>query len=148
VSKFESSDRDKLQEYLAQEFDTFEQIQKLTEKITEQITEDKIEALDKSLDKRQELINKINGLHQDSGALMQSYVSLEDVIDKEIEKLMEKIREIAQECAESNDIVMSAIKKKSQEQSEKIDKQSAKRKGISGYAQAVSYSPEVIDKKT
>ena len=79
---------------------------------------------------------------------MQSYVSLEDVIDKEIEKLMEQIREIAQECARRNEENLKAIKAMSEDQVEKIDKQRAKRKGISGYAQAVAYTPEVIDKKT
>jgi len=148
VSKFESSDKDRLQEYLTQEFETFEQIQKLTEKITEQISTDKIEALDKSLEKRQELIEKINGLHQESSPLMQSYVSIEDMIDKEIEKLVAKIREIAEACAQKNNENMIAIKAKSEKQAEKIDKQSAQRKGISGYAQAVTYTPEVIDKKT
>jgi len=148
VSIFESSDKAKLQDYLSQEFETFEKIQKLTEKITEQISTDKIEALDKSLDKRQELIEKINGLHQESNPLMQSYVSLEEVIDKEIERLMEQIREIAEICAKANDINMNAIKVKKQEQTNKIEKQSAKRKGISGYAQAIPHSPEVIDKKT
>ena len=137
-----------LQEKLIQKLELFNQIQKLTEKITEQIDADKIEALDVSLGKRQELIEKINGLHQELDPLMQSYISNTDSKDKEIESLIEQIREITLSCSKQNDENLNAIKEKSQEQTEKIDKQSAKRKGISGYAQAVGFSSEVIDKKS
>jgi len=148
VSKFEASDLKKLQENLTQELESFEQIKKLTEKIAEQIDTEKIEALDKSLSKRQELIEKINGLHQESNPLMQSYVQASGLKNSEVDRLVERIRETTQICAKLNDENINTIKAMSEEQVDKIDKQSAKRKGISGYAQAIAYSPEVIDKKT
>ena len=148
MSKFEASDLKKLQENLTQELESFEQIKKLTEKIAEQIDTEKIEALDKSLSKRQELIEKINGLHQESNPLMQSYVQASGLKNSEVDRLVERIRETTQICAKLNDENINTIKAMSEEQVDKIDKQSAKRKGISGYAQAIAYSPEVIDKKT
>ena len=148
MSNFKSSDKDKLQDSLTQELEAFKQIQKLTEKIAEQINADKIEAIDVSLEKRQDLITKINGLHQEYDPLMQSYISKPDNKNDEIESLIEQIHEATLSCSKQNDENLSAIKEKSNEQTEKIDKQSAKRKGISGYAQAVGFSSEVIDKKS
>ncbi|MCL2627817.1 MAG: hypothetical protein FWD44_03870 [Oscillospiraceae bacterium] len=149
MSKFESSDRGKLQEYLKQELEAFEKIRALTQELAEQINEDKVDALNKTLSKRQEQIEKINGLHQESSLLMQSYASLQQgEKDGEIDDILSQIQEITQSCANLNDESFNILRVKSEEQTEKIDKQSAKRKGISGYAQAVAYAPEVIDKKT
>ena len=148
MKQFESSDRNTLQEKLTQKLEIFKQIHTLTEKITEQIETDKIDLLDKSLSKRQELIEKINGLHQEIDPLMQSYISSTVSKDEKIESLIKQVHEITTLCAKLNDENLSTIKDKSQEQVEKIDKQSAKRKGISGYAQAVGSSSEVIDKKS
>jgi len=151
VSKFSSADSKQLSKLLSDELELYGQIRKLTEKQTELLTKDDIDAFDKSLDKRAELIEKIKGLHQDSDPLMQSYVSFssdEKNKDSGIEKLNDQIREALEICAALNDKNTTAMNEKTQEQAKKIEKQSAKRKGIGGYAQSVPNTPEVFDKKT
>jgi flagellar biosynthesis/type III secretory pathway chaperone len=149
VSKLTPADRDRLSELLDKELEIFIKIQELTEKQTELLAGDDIESFDSSLDKRQELIEKINGLHQDSNPLMQSYVSSsEDEKSSEIDELRAKIQDIIETCAKINNENIAAIQAKSEEHKEKIDKQSKKRKGIGGYAQAVPNTPEMFDKKT
>jgi len=149
VSKFKPADRDRLSELLVKELEIFERIRKLTEKQAELLAKDDVDQFDGSLDKRQELIEKINGLHQESDPLMQSYVSSPaDEKCAEIEDLREKIRETVGICAGLNDKIVAEMKVKSKEHSEKIDRHSAKRKGIGGYAQAVPNTPEVFDTKT
>ena len=149
MSKLTPADRDLLSELLGKELEIFKKIQELTEKQTELLAGDDIESFDSSLDKRQELIEKINGLHQDSNTLMQSYVSSsEDEKSSEIEELRAKIQDITETCAKLNNQNIDTIQAKSEEQKKKIDKQSKKRKGIGGYAQAVPNTPEVFDKKT
>ena len=101
------------------------------------------------LDERQTLIEKINGLHQESTPLMQSYVSSSDYgAILQIDNLRSKIKKILSQCKELNEKNVSVLADKSKEHTEKIDKQSAKIKGIGGYAQAVPNTPERFDKKT
>jgi flagellar biosynthesis/type III secretory pathway chaperone len=142
-------DVERLSELLSEELEIFEEILKLTEKQTKLLKKDEIEELNSSLEKRQELIEKINGLHQELDPLMQSYISspAENKNDK-IEQYRERIKELITACTEQSNDNMNAIKAKADEQVKKIEKQSAKRKGIGGYAQAVPNTPEVFDKKT
>ena len=143
------SDNERLIKLLGEELKLLEQIQKLTEKQTELLTGDDVDGVDDSLNKRQQLIEKINGLHQDSDSLMQSYVSAPlDEAGSEIEALREQIKDKLEACDKSNTENMDALKAKAIEQTKKIDEQSKKRKGIGGYAQAVPNTPEMIDKKT
>ena len=143
------SDRERLTKLLGEELKLLKQIQKLTEKQTELLSGDDIDPFDDSLNKRQQLIEKINGLHQDSDSLMQSYVSTPlDEADNEIEVLRAQIKELLEICAKRNNENMDALKAKETEHTKKIDEQSKKRKGIGGYAQAVPNIPEMIDKKT
>ena len=149
MSKIIPAQRERLSILLGKELEVFEEIRKLTGRQAELLKKDDVDQFDSLLDKRQELIEKINGLHQESDPLMQSYVSSpEDDSIAEIEELREKIRETIGICAGLNDEIVAEMKVKSKEQSEKIDKHSAKRKGIGGYAQAVPNTPEVFDTKT
>jgi flagellar biosynthesis/type III secretory pathway chaperone len=149
VSKITSADLEKLSNLLDKEYEILEQIRKLTEKQSELLTKDKISEFDSSLDKRAELIEKINGLHQDSDALMQSYMSLpENEKNKKIEKLREQIQGMLKLCAELNDKNMAELKEKTEEHIRRIDKMNDNIKGIGGYAQAVPNAPELFDKKT
>jgi len=142
---------ERLIELLGDELKLYGQIKKLTEKQAELLAKDDIEAFNSSLEKRAELIEKIKGLHQDSDPLMQSYVSYAsdgDSRNSEIDKLNKKIREVLEICSGLNTDNIAAMKAKTEEHTKKIEKQSAKRKGIGGYAQAVPNTPEVFDKKT
>ena len=149
MSKFKPAERDRLSVLLRKELEIFEKIRNLTGKQAELLAKDDVDQFDSSLDKRQELIEKINGLHQESDPLMQSYISLPaDEKSPEIEDLREKIRDIVGICAELNEKNVAEMKVKSEAHKKKIDKHSAKRKGIGGYAQAVPNTPEVFDTKT
>ena len=151
MSKFASADMERLSKLLGDELEIYGQIRKLTEKQTELLAKDDIDAFNISLDKREKLIEKIKGLHQESDPLMQSYASLPESgekTDSDIDTLKGQIREVLVVCSKLNDENIAAMKKKTKEHTKKIDKQSAKRKGIGGYAQAVPNTPEVFDKKT
>ena len=149
MSKFKPAEWDRLSVLLGKELEIFAKIRKLTGEQAELLAKDDVDQFISSLDKRQELIEKINGLHQESDPLMQSYVSSPaDEKYAEIEELREKIRETVGICAELNDKNVAEMKAKSEAHTKKIDKHSAKRKGIGGYAQAVPNTPEVFDTKT
>ena len=149
MSKLKPAERDRLSVLLGKELEIFENIRKLTGEQAELLTKDDVDQFDSSLDKRQELIEKINGLHQELDPLMQSYISSPaDEKSAEIEDLRERIRETVGICAELNDENVTEMKVKAEAHTKKIDRHSAKRKGIGGYAQAVPNTPEVFDTKT
>ncbi|MCL2248431.1 MAG: flagellar export chaperone FlgN [Oscillospiraceae bacterium] len=144
---FEKATR--LTKLLDDELKLLENIKELTDEQTRQIEMDEFDGLEKLLERRQELIEKINGLHQESQELMQSYVSSSSLKPvREIENLKEEIKYLLQTCKESNERNIEMLSHKSTTQKEKIGKQSAQRKGIGGYAQAVPTSSEMFDKKT
>jgi len=142
---------ERLSKLLSDELEACGQIQKLTEKQVELLARDEIDKFNSSLDKRAGLIEKINGLHQETDPLMQSYVSFTaggGKADKNIEKLRKQIRESIEVCEGLNKKNITAMTEKTEAHIHKIDEQSAKRKGIGGYAQSVPNTPEVFDKKT
>jgi len=151
VIKISSEDIERLSKLLGEELEHYKQIRKLTEEQVELLNKDDIEAFNGSLNKREELIEKIKGLHQEKEPLVQSYASLsesEKKQGKEINNLNKQIREIIEVCAEINDRNILCVKGKTDDLTKKIDEQSSKRKGIGGYVQAVPNTPEMFDKKS
>ena len=149
MSKFTSAKR--LSELLSDELKVYKEILELTGEQTAQLTKDEFEAFNDSLDKRETLIGKIKGLHQESDSLMQSYISSSaggKEKNNEIESLKKQLNEIIRKCADLNDSNIETMNEKTQEHIKKIDDQSSKRKGIGGYAQSVPNMPEVFDKKS
>ena len=73
--EFTSKEETRLLELLGEEQVILEQIRALTGMQAALITADDMEAFNYSLDSRQELIEKINGLHQETDVLMQSYIA-------------------------------------------------------------------------
>jgi len=151
LSTFTAADKERLTTLLGDELELYKQIRKLTEEQAELLSKDDIEAFNESLDKREEIIEKIKGLHQESAPLMQSYVSSttggKNKI-KEIDKLKKQIQEELEFSSRQNDDNIETMKQKTEDHTKRIDEQSAKRKGIGGYAQSVPNTPEVFDKKT
>jgi len=144
-------DLERLIKLLGDELELYEQIRSLTLKQSKLLSGDDINAFNNSLDIRETLIEKIKGLHRESDPLMQSYVSYSTGSNDsniKIEDLKNQIREVIGICAGFNDENITAIKSMTEEHVKKIDKQSAKRKGIGGYAQAVPNTPEVFDRKS
>jgi len=149
VSKLASADMERLTKLLSDELGFYESIRNLTEEQTKLLAKDDIEEFNISLDKREGLIEKIKGLHQESEPLMQSYVSLsENNKNNEIDEIKKKITKTLEICAELNEQNITTMRNKTEEHTKKIDEQSAKRKGIGGYAQSVPNVPEIFDKKS
>ena len=149
MSKIASADTERLLKLLGDELELHEKIRKLTEEQTKLLTKDDIDVFNSSLNKREELIEKIKGLHQEINPLMQSYTSLSSSEKNgKIEDLKKKIRETVEICADLNDKNILAMRTKTEDHIKKIDEQSAKRKGIGGYVQSVPNTPEMFDKKT
>ena len=149
MSKLASADMERLTKLLSDELGFYESIRNLTEEQTKLLAKDDIEEFNISLDKREGLIEKIKGLHQESEPLMQSYVSLsENNKNNEIDEIKKKITKTLEICAELNEQNITTMRNKTEEHTKKIDEQSAKRKGIGGYAQSVPNVPEIFDKKS
>jgi flagellar biosynthesis/type III secretory pathway chaperone len=147
---------ERLSKLLDEELEHYKQIRKQTEEQAVLLGKDDIEAFNSSLSQREELIEKIKGLHLVKEPLMQSYASAqksanpqnEGKQNNKIETLNRQIREVIEECAQINDKNILTMKEKTEELTKKIDEQSSKRKGIGGYVQTIPNMSEVFDKKT
>ena len=151
MSTFLAADIERLSVLLGDELDLYRQTREKTEEQAKLLDKDDIEAFNESLDKREKLIEQIKGLHRESAPLMQSYVSFTSGgknKNKEIEKLNKQIREELEISGRLNDENIETMKNKTEDHIKRIDEQSAKRKGIGGYAQSVPNTPEVFDRKT
>ena len=137
---------------LSEELAIFGQIRELTVKQADILAADDLEALDESLSRRQELIEKINGLHQETDLLMQSYISFSKAGNgKEIEAIAgasETLRGVIAECAALNEKNISSAKGMNEEYVKRIDDLSQTRKGIGAYAQNMPNDSELFDAKT
>ena len=152
MKSFSRDNEARLLELLGKESDHFKQILDMTEKQTELLAADDIGGFDESISRRQELIEKINGLHQESDVLMQSYLSFTDVPGGKkngaIEKAAARIRETAAKCAALNDKLIISAKEKAEDYIKQIGKLSLSRKSIGAYVQGVPNDPELFDRKT
>ena len=143
------SEIERLAELLREELKILEEIEVLTDEQTRLIDHEEFDELTKLLSSRQRLMDKINGLHQETTPLMQSYVSSSKHNPVyEVDEIREQIKQVLTKCRTLNEANVNVLREKSTLQSEKIEKQSAQRKGIGGYAQAVPTSSERFDKKT
>ena len=149
--KYTRETETRLLEALRQELGLFGKIREMTEKQTELIAADDIEGFDESLDRRQELIEKINGLHQETQALMQSYIAYSKSPGggkrSEVEAAMKQRMDMIAKCSERNDKNTEAAKEKKKEYTDKIDKLNLNRKSLGSYIQTVENAPELFDKK-
>ena len=142
----------RLLELLGKELEMLKQIRELTKKQTELLSAEdgNSDAFDSSLDRRQGLIEKINGLHQESDVLMQSYVSSSGPGGKRgaIDELSARIYDVLAECASLNEKNMVVAKAKAEEYVNRIGNLSIKRKSLGAYSQSVPNNSELFDKKT
>jgi len=152
VNDFSQIDESRLLVLLGEELDIFRQIGSLSIKQAEMLAADDLEAFEGSLERRQELIEKINGLHQDTDLLMQSYISFSDSANGEMSDAIEstagQLRDAIADCASTNDKNMVAAKEKAEEYIKRIGKLSLSRKSLGAYAQSVPNNSELFDRKT
>jgi len=152
VSDFSKDNGSKLLNLLKEELGVWEQIRGLTESQAELLMSDDEGVLEGSLESRQGLIEKINGLHQETDILMQSYNTFsKSKIGKKcpvVESTIDKLRKVITECIALNDENIATAKEMTEGYTERIDSLSLKRKSLGAYAQGVPYDSELFDKKT
>jgi len=151
VSKFTKDSEAKLLNMLGEELKVWEQIYTLTENQASLIELDDVEKLSESIDQRQELIEKIKGLHQESNALMQSYISVsgndEGGKSAAIEAEKTKIRNKITACSQKNDKNIAEANKIKGTYIEKAEELGQQRKSIGAYALDVTNNSELFDTK-
>ena len=154
---FPRDKQERLLELLGQEYKLFIRIRELTEAQTELLAADDLEGFNKSLDSRQEVIDEINGLHQESDILMQSYMSFSNTVSDGtnpaggektglIDSAVRRLEDAIIKCVELNDKNTGAAKNKTEEYIRQIGELSLKRKSIGKYALNVPNNPEHFDK--
>ena len=152
MKDFSQDKQSRLLALLTEELAIFKQIRELTGKQAELLGTEDVTALDESLTSRQELIEKINGLHQETEVLMQSYISFKGAAGKSkiagIETASDELRGVIIECAGLNDKNMALAKGKNEEYSERIGKLNVGRKSLGAYAQSIPNNSELFDTKT
>ena len=152
MSKFSSAKAARLNELLRQVLEIFVEMRRLTENQTDLIAAEDIAALDESIGRRQTLIEEINGLHQESDILMQSYMSYSTSTDgesiSEIDAAAGQLRDAITECAGINDKNTLSAMEKAAKYAERIDKLSKSRKSLGSYIHRLSNDPELFDKMT
>lgn len=152
MNSFSGEDAARLLELLSQELEIFGRIHELTEGQAELIEADDVDAFNESLDRRQECIEKINGLHQEADVLMQSYMSSLNndastgagVIDAQAGRL----REMIAGCAALNEKNMAAAKEKAGSYTKRIGELSLNRKSLGSYMNNTLNNSEIFDKMT
>ena len=150
MSLFSGNDAARLLDLLNRELEAFGRIRELAEEQTELIAEDDIEAFDKSLDRSQEIIEKINGLHQESDSLMQSYMSSVNAggRDGRIDAAAEQLRGAIAECAAMNEKNINSAKERTGEYTKRIGELSLSRKSLGSYMNNTLNNSEIFDKMT
>ena len=142
----------RLLELLRLEDELAEQLRGLTEEQAALLASDDAEAFDKSLDRSRDIIEKIDGLHQESDVLMQSYSSFLSTGDGEKVELVEtaivRIRDTIAECAGQNDANATAAKEKADEYMSQAGNIGIRRKSIGLYGQNASKNPVLFDRKS
>jgi len=160
--EFTSKEETRLLELLVEEQVIFEQIRALTGIQAELLAADDVEAFNYSLDSRQELIEKINGLHQETDVLMQSYIAFSGQEEGAggagetgagaksagVEAAMELRRSLIAECAAMNARNSAAANEMAEKYSKRIEQLDLSRKSLGAYALGVSNNSELFDKKT
>ena len=152
MSKYTKISETRLLELLREELELFAQMREQTIKQAGLLAADDVEAFDKSLDLRQGLIEKINGLHQESDVLMQSYISYSTAPSGKksgaVDEARAKLRSIITECHDQNTKNIALIKEKSEGHTKRIEELSTSKKTLGAYALTVPDNSELFDKKT
>ena len=152
MNGFPRDKEERLLELLEQELGLFDEIREQTIKQAGLLEADDTEGFSRSLDDRQEIIEKINGLHQEHDVLMQSYVSFSASPDGEkietIESASGRLDAVIRECIGLNEKNTDAAKGKAEEYIKQIGEMSHRRKSLGKYAQSVPNNPELFDKMT
>jgi ElaB/YqjD/DUF883 family membrane-anchored ribosome-binding protein len=152
LNGFPQEKEKRLLELLGQETEFYKRLWELSEEQAEMLALDDAEAFDKSLDRSREVIEKINGLHQETDVLMQSYTSY-SVSDggKKVEAIESAIKQNSDkiaECAKLHVTNSSVANEKAEMYISHAGKLSVRRKSLGLYTQNASAAPTMFDKKS
>ena len=152
MSDFSVDNKARLLALIKNELELFGQMRGIAEELAKLLESDDIETFNERLDRRQELIEKINGLHQESDPLMQSYISYVNSAggesDREMDAAIGELRSLIAEIAGMNDVVMEAAKTKAVEYTERIARMSLSRESLGRYQHELPNPPQMFDKMT
>jgi septation ring formation regulator EzrA len=152
VSRFNKETETHLIELLEKELALFEKMKELGNKQAEFLAADEIEEFDNSLVSAEKLKEKINGLHQESDTLMQSYISSTGLGGRgkvrQIEEVRDKIRNALKECMELNEKNRTTASNKMTGYSDRIKELDKSRKTFGAYAIAIPDNSEHFDTTT
>ena len=150
--KFNRESETRLITLLEEKLELFRQMKEQGEKQTELLAQDEIETFNESLEKGEKLKEKINGLHQESEVLMQSYMSSCQSGGrgkvKAIDKLKEQIHEIIVECQSINDKNFEIARNKSDEYTKRLKELDTSKKTFNAYTIDIPDNSEHFDKTT
>ena len=152
MNSFPQDKKERLIELIGQELELFGRIREIAMAQTELLEADYIESFDYSLDSRQEIIEKINGLHQESDVLMQSYISFSNSAGggkfDEIESAATRLREMIALCVELDEKNTSIIEGKKEDHTRQVTEMSMRRESLGKYAPNLPNNPKMFDKMT
>ena len=152
MSKFNRESETRLIFLLEEELKLFEQMKEQSNKQTKLLAQDEIEAFSESLEKREKLKEKINGLHQETEVLMQSYMASYQAGGrgkvKAIDTLREKLRAIIEECQSINDKNFESAKGKIEEYTKRLKELDTSKKTFNAYTLDIPENSEHFDKTT
>ena len=150
--KFNREMETRLITMLEEKLKLFEQMKEQTVKQAEFLAQDEIEAFSESLDMGEKLKEKINGLHQESEVLMQSYMSSCHSGGrgkvKAIDNLKEKIRNVIEECQSNNEKNGATAKGKIEEYTKRLKELDTSKKTFNAYTMDIPDNSEHFDKTT
>ena len=119
---------------------------------SEMLASDDLDSFNESLDRGRETIIKINGLHQEAEALMQSYASYSisegGAKIEEVDAAADRFIKTVEQCAAINMRNLNEAKNRTEEFIRQIGSLSLKRKSLGLYAQNTGSSSKLFDKKS
>jgi ABC-type transporter Mla subunit MlaD len=149
---FPLEEKGRLLTVIGREAEAYSRLRDITQKQGGTLADGDYDALDGLIAGRQVIIDEINGLHQEFGALMQSYVSFAGVQGAkriaEIDDATGDLQNIIKLCMELNDAVIAALEGKAEENMRQIGKLSMARKSLGKYMHVIPSDPELFDRKT
>ena len=152
MQQFSKEKETRLLDLLGQAAVLADHVLELAKEQSEMLASDDLDAFNASLDRGSESIKQINGLHQESELLMQSYASYSNskqggkiaAIDKAASRFVETL----EQCAQLNTRNLNEAKAKTEKFMQQIGSLNLKRKSLGLYAQNTGSSSALFDRKT
>ena len=150
MKAFTSDDSKKLLELLEKQHDLVEEILKITKGQSELVQIRDVEQFGNTIDQVDEIIEQINGLHQEASPLMQSYnlykTSSGGSAVPEIDKLTSSLQAKLSEGSEIHQYNIGLVTDTKGELTKEIAKLADEKKGVGGYKTEVPRESKLIDK--